>query len=83
MAREKSKLMQTLTAATILVSILLVVLIAIQEQSADTPGVFGGSTGGGSYHTRRGLERFIFGATVALTGAFIALSIASLVASAS
>ena len=75
--------MQTITAATILASILLIALIALQEQSSDTPGVFGGSTGGGSYHTRRGLERFMFGATVALTGAFIALSIASLVASVS
>ena len=75
--------MQTITAATILASILLIALIALQEQSSDTPGVFGGPSGGGSYHTRRGLERFMFGATVALTGAFIALSIASLVAPAS
>lgn len=71
--------MQTITFATIAVSVALIALIAIQEQSSDTPGVFGGGGGGGSYHTRRGLERFIFGATIVLTIAFIALSIASLV----
>ena len=67
--------MNAITIAQIAVSLILVLLIALQEQSADTPGVFGGGAGsGGSYHTRRGLEKFLFGATIALVAAFIALA---------
>ncbi len=72
--------MNPLIIAQIAVSIALIILIALQEQSSDTPGVFGGGAGGsGSYHTRRGLEKFFFGATIALTAAFIALAALNLV----
>jgi protein translocase SecG subunit len=67
--------MGTLAMAHIAVSVALIALIALQEQSSDTPGVFGGGAGGGGfYQTRRGLEKFLFGATVCLTAAFIILA---------
>ena len=67
--------MNTITIIQIAVSVALIAIIALQEQSADTPGVFGGGAGGsGSYHTRRGLEKFLFVATIVLVAAFIALA---------
>lgn len=72
--------MNILITATIAVSIILILLIAIQEQSADTPGVFGGGSGGsGFYQTRRGLEKFMFGATVFFAAAFVTLAVLNLV----
>ncbi len=72
--------MNTLIIATVAVSILLIVLIALQEQSSDTPGAFGGGpSGSGSYHTRRGLEKFMFGATVFCGVLFVCLAVLNLV----
>src|SRR3989344_4851412 len=45
-----------------------------------TPGAFGGGAGGsGSYHTRRGLEKFMFGATVFCGILFVCLAVLNLV----
>lgn len=73
--------MNTLILSTVAVSIILIVLIALQEQSSDTPGAFGGGAhgGGGSYHTRRGLEKFMFGATVFCAVLFVCLAVLNLV----
>ena len=72
--------MNILLIAQIAVSVTLIVLVALQEQSADAPGAFGGMGGGGGfYQTRRGLEKFLFGATIALVAAFIALAALNLV----
>lgn len=73
--------MNILILATVAVSLILIVLIALQEQSSDTPGAFGGGAGGGSgsYHTRRGLEKFMFGATVFCAVIFVCLAVLNLV----
>ncbi len=72
--------MNTLVILQIAVSFALIILVAIQEQSADAPGAFGGLGGaGGFYQTRRGLEKFLFGATIVLIAAFIALAALNLV----
>jgi protein translocase SecG subunit len=72
--------MNTLIIATVAVSIILIILIALQEQSSDTPGAFGGGAGGsGNYHTRRGLEKFMFGATVFCGVLFVCLAVLNLV----
>jgi protein translocase SecG subunit len=73
--------MTLLTIAQIIISILLIILITLQEQSSETSGIFGGGggSGGGFYQTRRGLEKILFGATVAGTGLFIILALANLV----
>ncbi len=72
--------MNTLIIATVTVSIILIILIALQEQSSDTPGAFGGgASGSGNYHTRRGLEKFMFGATVFCGVLFVCLAVLNLV----
>lgn len=62
----------------IIISVILVVLILLQERSAGLSGIMGGE-GGGYYQTRRGLEKMIFYATIALTVIFVALAIYQLV----
>lgn len=67
---------QILTIVQIVVSILLVLLILLQQRGTALGSAFGGE--GGFYLKRRGIEKKIFGATVALAILFIALSIISL-----
>lgn len=67
-----------ITIAQIVVSMILIVLVLIQERSAGMSGLFGGD-GGGIYQTRRGLERIAFGSTVVFVIIFAVLSIAQLV----
>lgn len=64
--------------AQIAISVLLVVLILLQERSAGLSGIFGGE-GGGFYQTRRGLEKTIFASTIILAVVFVALAIFQLV----
>jgi len=72
--------MDILILSTVAISLILIVLIALQEQSGDTPGAFGGgATGGGFYQTRRGLEKFMFGATIFMGILFVCLAILNLV----
>ncbi len=73
--------MNILLLSTVAVSVILIILIALQEQSSDTPGALGGGavSGSGNYHTRRGLEKFMFGATVFCGVLFVCLAILNLV----
>jgi len=58
----------------IIITIGIIILILLQERSAGLSGIFGGE-GGGFYQARRGLERFIFGATIVLEIIFVGLAI--------
>lgn len=62
----------------IIIAIVLVILILLQERSAGLSGIFGGE-GGGFYQTRRGLEKMIFIATIALAIVFVGLAIFQLI----
>lgn len=67
--------MQTmLVSAQILLSILLIVAILLQSQGGGFGATWQG--GGETYHTRRGLEKVVFYATIVMVGLFIALSMA-------
>lgn len=67
--------MQTLlNIVQILVSILLVAIILLQVRGQGTT-LFGGTES--SYRTRRGIEKFLFNATIVLVGVFIVTSILS------
>ncbi len=68
-----------LAIAQIIVSVLLIVLVLLQERGAGLSAAFGGSGEGTPYHTRRGLEKFVFGATIALSVLFAVLAILNLV----
>lgn len=58
-------------------SILIIVAVLLQSQGGGMGPAFGG--GGESYHTRRGLEKVMFNATIVLIVLFALASIASLV----
>jgi protein translocase SecG subunit len=64
----------------IIVSIALIVLVLLQERSSGLSGLLGGD-GGGFYQARRGAERVVFQATIALTAVFIGLAVFQLMQS--
>ncbi len=64
----------TITIAQIIVSVVLVVLILLQEKSAGLSGIFGGESGG-FYQTRRGVEKIIFRGTIGTALVFVGLAI--------
>ena len=70
-----------LSIAQFAVSILLVVLILLQERSSGLSGAFGGGDQGGFYAQRRGLERIVFYSTILLVTVFAGLSLLNLVLS--
>ena len=64
----------------IVLSVLLIICILLQQTGASMGGAFGGDNFSAAYHTRRGSEKFLFYATIALgvcfaLSAFIALVI--------
>ena len=67
-----------LSIAQIIISVILIVLILLQERSSGLSGVFGGGEGE-FYSKRRGLERLIFIATIALIIIFAILSLWNLI----
>ncbi len=69
---------QYLLIAQIVVSILLVVCISLQQRGTALGSAFGGSGGGESYSSRRGIQKNIFYATIVLTAIFAILGIVNL-----
>ncbi len=64
----------------IVLAILLVAAILMQQTGAGVGGAFGGGGDtGGAYHTRRGLERTLFQATIVLAVLFVISAILALV----
>ena len=61
----------------IAVSVILIVLIAVQQRGAALGGAFGGS--GEFYSTRRGIQKKIFYATIVAAVLFIVLGILGLI----
>ncbi|MFH0930248.1 MAG: preprotein translocase subunit SecG [Candidatus Moraniibacteriota bacterium] len=62
--------------AQIIVSVLLTVSILLQNRGAGLSASFGGDFGG--YYTKRGMEKFLFGASIAFAVIFLGLSIANI-----
>lgn len=71
-------MIQILSIAQIIVSLLIIGLILLQERSAGISGLMGGDSGG-FYQARRGLERVVFGATIVLAVIFPILAVLQLV----
>ncbi len=65
--------------AQIAASIILVVLIAIQQRGTALGSAFGGSGGGEFYSARRGIQKKIYYATIAIAALFIILSALNLI----
>jgi len=65
-----------LAVTQIIISILLVILILLQAQGTGLGSTWGG--GGETYHTRKGVEKIVFVATIIGIVCFVLLSLASL-----
>lgn len=61
----------------IILSILLVATILLQQSGAGIGGAFGGAESAG-FHTRRGLEKVLFRATIVLAILFVLSAFAAL-----
>ena len=61
----------------ILTALVLIVAVLMQAKGAGLGNIFGGSSGGDTFRTRRGVERLLFRGTIALMTLFIILSIAA------
>ncbi|MEK7479538.1 MAG: preprotein translocase subunit SecG [Patescibacteria group bacterium] len=61
----------------VITSIILIVLVLVQERSGGLSGVFGG--GATPFETRRGLEKRIYQATIIVAAAFFVLAILNLI----
>lgn len=70
--------MNYISLAQVILSIILIILILLQERTSGLSGVFGGGSENGAYQTRRGFERIIFAATIVIAVAFAGLSLISL-----
>lgn len=57
----------------ILVALFLIVLIVLQSEGSGLSSAI--TRGAGSYHSRRGMERIIFGLTIALAALFLITSL--------
>ncbi|HEY4475758.1 MAG TPA: preprotein translocase subunit SecG [Candidatus Paceibacterota bacterium] len=69
--------MSLISILQLVISIIIIVLILLQERSSGVSGIFGASETG-FYQTRRGLEKFIFAATIVLIVIFAVLSLLGL-----
>lgn len=52
-------------------SVILIGLILLQSSSSSSGGIFGGGGGGETYHTRKGVEKLFFYATIVLGILFV------------
>lgn len=69
-----------LQIASILVSVLLVVLILLQVKGGGLGSLFGGEAGGGIARTRRGLEKTLFQITIVMATLFLGISLLAVIA---
>ena len=71
---------RALQVVSIIISVVLIVLILLQVKGGALGSLLGGDAGGGIARTRRGLEKTLFQITIALSIAFLTISILSVVA---
>ena len=63
----------------IILSIILIIVILVQQSDAGMGGIFGGSDGEGLYHTRRGFEKFLFITTIVISILFAVSSFIAII----
>ncbi|MEJ0053493.1 MAG: preprotein translocase subunit SecG [bacterium] len=63
--------------AEIVLSLLLILGIVLQQRGASLGGAFGGDNFASTFYKRRGAERFLFRATIAVAVLFVATAIAN------
>jgi len=62
-----------------IIAVLLITSILLQNRGTGLSVAFGGSFGA-SYHTKRGLEKFLFYCSIAFSVLFIAVAVAQVMA---
>jgi len=62
----------------IVLSVLLVVCVLLQQTGASMGGAFGGDNFSAGYHTRRGVEKYLFYTTIVIAILFGASSFVAL-----
>lgn len=72
-------LAQILPYAQIVLSALLIVTVLLQRTGASLGGAFGADNFSSGFHTRRGLEKTLFNATIVLGIAFALSALLNLV----
>jgi protein translocase SecG subunit len=70
---------QIVIVANMVVMVALIIIVAMQNKSSGLSNVFGGS--GNVVQTRRGVDKWLFYATIVAGVLFVGLSVASLVLS--
>jgi len=68
---------QIISYAQIASSVIVIILIALQQRGTALGSAFGG--GGEFYSSRRGIQKNIYYATIAMVALFIVLSVVSLI----
>jgi preprotein translocase subunit SecG len=68
-----------LQIASIVVSVLLIILILLQVKGGGLSNLLGGEGGMGISRTRRGLEKTLFQITIIMAALFLGISILSVV----
>ncbi|MCX6720901.1 MAG: preprotein translocase subunit SecG [Candidatus Staskawiczbacteria bacterium] len=66
---------QILYYTQLAVSVILIILIVIQQRGAALGAGFGGSGGGEVYSTKRGAQKKIYYATIAIATIFLVLGV--------
>jgi preprotein translocase subunit SecG len=74
---EITMLNLSLQLASIIVSIMLIVLILMQVRGGGLGSMMGGDSAGGVQRTRRGLEKTLYQITIGLCLLFVGISILS------
>lgn len=62
----------------VILSVLIIVLILLQERSSGLSSIFGGGENA-FYQTRRGLEKVVFISTIVLIVVFVGLAVSQLI----
>ena len=70
-------LVSALPYAEIVLSILLIVGIVLQQRGATLGGAFGGDNFASTFYKRRGAEKFLFQATIAIAVLLVLAAIAN------
>jgi preprotein translocase subunit SecG len=68
---------KVLLVVQVISGVLLMITILLQQKGEGLSGVFGGDTGG-SYQTKRGIEKSLYYATIALSVVFFGAAVLKL-----
>ena len=67
-----------ITIIQVILAIILIILILLQNRGGGIGGIFGGSDGGGTYRTKRGMEQKIFISSIIFAILFLGISLANI-----